>query len=215
MASSEQASVYIYPAICTNRMVFDKGVFFTLFFLNMLTNPIISQIWIFVKWLFSSLLPYHFMYKLNVTYRLPSSMTQSTAYSQTSPAFRSHPCGIAKWPLNTTGSLFDRCTGLTNLMQLNLSTMSTSGTETSGHCKEVAIVERFWIRVNVWIFCLPGQKKLAVVERWPLTCREVAVSRGSNCSFSRKYRRWLSEISTTCQVDLKVFLPLLVLKERK
>ena len=136
-------------------------------------------------------------------------MTQSTVYSQTSPAFSSHPCGIAKWPLNTAGSLFDRCTGLTNLMQLNLSTMSTSGTEASGRCKEVAIVERFWIRVNVWIFCLPGQKQLAVVERWLLTCREVAVSRGSNCSFSRKYRRWLSEISTTFQVDLKVFLPLL------
>ena len=34
--------------------------------------------------------------------------------------------------------------------------------------KKVAAVERLKTRVNVWIFCLPGQKKVAVVEKWPL-----------------------------------------------
>ena len=160
MESSEQASVYIYAAICTNRMVFDKGAFFTLFFLNVLTNPIISQIWIFVTSLFSSLLPHHFMCKLNVTYRLPSSMTQSTEYSQTSPAFSSHPCGIAKWPLNTAGSLFDTCTGLTNLIQLNLSTMSTLGTEESGQYREVLN------KSQCMDFLSARTKKVTVVERW-------------------------------------------------
>ena len=38
-------------------------------------------------------------------------------------------------------------------IQLNLFTTGTLGTET---------------RVNVWIFCPPGRKKVAVVERWPL-----------------------------------------------
>ena len=47
-------------------------------------------------------------------------------------------------------------------IQLNLSTVATLGTEETGHCKEVAVVERFWTRINVWIFCLLGQKK------WPL-----------------------------------------------
>ena len=35
-------------------------------------------------------------------------------------------------------------------------------TEESGRWKEVET------RVNVWIFCPPGRKKVAVVERWPL-----------------------------------------------
>ena len=70
MESSEQTSAYIYRANCTNRLIFVKGALFTLFFLKMLTNPIISQICIFVTSHFSSLLPHHFMYKLYVTYRL-------------------------------------------------------------------------------------------------------------------------------------------------
>ena len=34
-------------------------------------------------------------------------------------------------------------------VQLNLSTTATLGAEESGHCKEVAVVERFQTRVNV------------------------------------------------------------------
>ena len=52
-------------------------------------------------------------------------------------------------------------------VQLNLSTMATVGTEESGRCKEVAVLERFQTRVDAWIFCLPGRKKVAVVKRWP------------------------------------------------
>ena len=36
------------------------------------------------------------------------------------------------------------------------------GSEESGHCKEVVVVERFQPRVNVWIFCPLGRKKVAV-----------------------------------------------------
>ena len=32
----------------------------------------------------------------------------------------------------------------------------------------MAVVEKFKARVNVWIFCPLGRKKVAVVERWPL-----------------------------------------------
>ena len=39
-------------------------------------------------------------------------------------------------------------------IQLILSTMATLGIEESGR-KEMAVVEWFQIRVNVWIFCLP------------------------------------------------------------
>ena len=42
------------------------------------------------------------------------------------------------------------------------------GTEESGRCKEVAVVERFYTRVNVWIFCQLGRKKVAIAERWLL-----------------------------------------------
>ena len=52
-------------------------------------------------------------------------------------------------------------------VQLNLSTMATVGTEESGRCKEVAVLERFQTRVDVWIFCPLGRKKVAVVKRWP------------------------------------------------
>ena len=48
-------------------------------------------------------------------------------------------------------------------MQLNLSSMATVGTEESGHCREMAILERFK-RVNVWTI----RKKVTVVGRWPL-----------------------------------------------
>ena len=45
--SSEQTSAYFCPPICINRMIFDNGAFFILFFVNMPINPIIS-IWFFV-----------------------------------------------------------------------------------------------------------------------------------------------------------------------
>jgi len=47
---------------------------------------------------------------------------------------------------------------------LNLSTMATLGTEESGHCKVVAVVESFLTRVNVRM----GTKKVTVAERWRL-----------------------------------------------
>ena len=52
--------------------------------------------------------------------------------------------------------------------------MATLGTEEIGRCKvkEVAVLGEVLTRVNVWIFCLPGQKKSG-------SCREVAISRGS------------------------------------
>ena len=40
---------------CTKRLIFGKGAFFILFFLSILSNPIISQIWIFVMSHFSFL----------------------------------------------------------------------------------------------------------------------------------------------------------------
>ena len=46
--------------------------------------------------------------------------------------------------------------------------MTTLGTEESGHCQEVAVVERLFTRVNVWTV---RQKK------W-LLCREVAITEG-------------------------------------
>ena len=68
------------------------------------------------------------------------------------------------------------------IIQLNLSTTATFGAEESGHCKEVAIVDRFWTRVHVWILCLLGQKSGL--------CREVAVCRGSTLS-PRTFKRHL------------------------
>ena len=52
MESEEHNGAYISPTICTNRLIFDKGAFIILFFLNMLTNPMTSQIWTFVTSLF-------------------------------------------------------------------------------------------------------------------------------------------------------------------
>jgi len=50
--------------------------------------------------------------------------------------------------------------------------MVTLGTEESGHCKEVSVVERFLTRINVWPFLSTRTKKSG-------RCREVAISRGS------------------------------------
>ena len=50
------------------------------------------------------------------------------------------------------------------LIQLKLSTTATLGTEKSGHCREVVIVEAE-TTVNVRTIRL---KKMAVVQRWPL-----------------------------------------------
>ena len=44
MESSEHSGAHISSPICTNSLIFNKGTIFFLFFLNMLTNPIISQI---------------------------------------------------------------------------------------------------------------------------------------------------------------------------
>ena len=47
MESSKHNGGYvnnISPPICTNRFIFGKWTFFTLFFHDMPTNPIISQI---------------------------------------------------------------------------------------------------------------------------------------------------------------------------
>ena len=44
--SSEQTGAFISSSICTNRLIFGKGAFFSFFFVNMLTNPIIWQSWI-------------------------------------------------------------------------------------------------------------------------------------------------------------------------
>ena len=63
--------------------------------------------------------------------------------------------------------------------------MSTLGTEEGDHCREVLN------KSQCMDFLSAGTKKsgccreVAVVERWLLTCREVAVSR-FYCSFSRK-----------------------------
>ena len=43
MRSSKQTGAYISSPVCTNRLIFSKRAFFILFFLNTLTNPIISQ----------------------------------------------------------------------------------------------------------------------------------------------------------------------------
>ena len=51
-----------------------------------------------------------------------------------------------------------------SLLQLNLSTTATLGTETSGHCGEVAVVER---SKQEWMYGLSA-KIMAIVERWPL-----------------------------------------------
>ena len=53
--SSEQMGAYISSPICTYRMIFGKGTFFVLFFLNLLTNPLTPQICIFVTSHFSFL----------------------------------------------------------------------------------------------------------------------------------------------------------------
>ena len=50
MESAEHNGAYISPTICTNRLIFGNGA---LFFLNMLTNRMTSQIWTFVTSLFS------------------------------------------------------------------------------------------------------------------------------------------------------------------
>ena len=44
MESSENSGAHISSPICTNSLIFNKGTILFLFFLNMLTNPIISQI---------------------------------------------------------------------------------------------------------------------------------------------------------------------------
>ena len=50
------------------------------------------------------------------------------------------------------------------LIQMKLSTTATLGTEKSGHCREVVVVEAE-TTVNVRTIRL---KKMAVVQRWPL-----------------------------------------------
>ena len=62
------------------------------------------------------------------------------------------------------------------VLQLNLSTTATLGTQKSGHCREVAvIVERL---KQEWMHGLSAKKK-AIVEKWPL----VEVWQGYNYYF--------------------------------
>ena len=56
MESSEQTAAYISSPLCTNRLIFGKGAFFYSVLLNMITNAIISNIWISVTSHLSSLL---------------------------------------------------------------------------------------------------------------------------------------------------------------
>lgn len=44
MESSGQTGAYISSPICTYRMIFGKGTFFVVFFLNLSTNPLTPQI---------------------------------------------------------------------------------------------------------------------------------------------------------------------------
>ena len=52
---------YISPPICTNRLIFGKWTFFILFFLDLPTYPIISQIYFLWRHHFSCLLFYMFL----------------------------------------------------------------------------------------------------------------------------------------------------------
>ena len=56
MESRENNGAYVSPLIFTNRLIYGKEAFFILFILNMATNHITSQMWIFVMSPFSSLL---------------------------------------------------------------------------------------------------------------------------------------------------------------
>ena len=56
MESREHNGAYVSPLIFNNRLIFGKEAFYILFVLNMATNLIISQMWIFVTSPFSSLL---------------------------------------------------------------------------------------------------------------------------------------------------------------
>ena len=51
------------------------------------------------------------------------------------------------------------------LTQLKLSTTATLGTEKSGHCREVVVVEA---ETTVNVRTIRLKKKMADVERWPL-----------------------------------------------
>lgn len=44
LESSEHSDTYILPPICTNWLIFKKGTFFILFFLDLPTNPIVPQV---------------------------------------------------------------------------------------------------------------------------------------------------------------------------
>ena len=51
------------------------------------------------------------------------------------------------------------------IQQLNLSTMATLGTDESGHCREVAVVERFKQKSGFYLGCVRGRSFLP-----PLKC---------------------------------------------
>ena len=46
------------------------------------------------------------------------------------------------------------------IQRLNLSTMATLGTDESGHCREVAVVERFKQKSGFYLGCLRGRSFL-------------------------------------------------------
>ena len=62
-------------------------------------------------------------------------------------------------------------------IQLNLSKAATLGTEESGHCKEVVVVERFQTS-RMYGFFVRRDQKIG-------HCREVTVSRGSTVLFKK------------------------------
>ena len=76
--------------------------------------------------------------------------------------------------------LLERNTKLLNaenfLTQLNLSTTATFGIEEKGHCRKVKA------RVKVWNVC---QKKVAVVERWPLVEVWLIINHKCGCVSSK------------------------------
>ena len=44
MKSSEQTGAYFFSPISNNSLILGEGIFFSLFFLNMLTNPVSSSL---------------------------------------------------------------------------------------------------------------------------------------------------------------------------
>ena len=92
MESTEQTGAYIYPPICTNCLIFGNGAFFILSFLNMLTNPIISQISLFMTSHFSTLFECLIQEEKSVTGRFDKLRLQKLGFYYI----------LQKWPKSWT-----------------------------------------------------------------------------------------------------------------